>query len=403
MSGAIIVSDRGPQFVAEFTQELYRLLGIKLAPTMAYHPQGDGQMERVNQELEQYLQLFVNQRQDDWSDLVPLAEFQYNNHIHSATQHQPFLLKTGRLPQMGFEPDQPPSKLESVNEFTEWMKTTLEEAKAALAKSKDDMARYYNQKRTRALEYNPGDKVYLDASDIQTTRLSKKLSHRHLGPFTMERKVGNGAYWLQLPPSMKRLHPVFNVVKLTPAPPDPIVRQCAPPPLPLEIIDGEEEWVVEEILDSKMMNRKLRYLVKWENFGAEHNSWEPWDNVHTPELVADFHQRHPGAARCIQSVEFNSIKFRPIPPTTVSGCRFSEGGWMLGDTQFHTSNSIPFCHLQLRQHRSMFHLTIADPSLHHLLHHSVPITLHLPRHPYLVQYPLCHFHLSHLPCSLIPS
>jgi hypothetical protein len=149
-----IVSDRGPQFVAEFTRELYRLLGIKLAATTAYHPQGDKQMERVNQELEQYLRLFVNQRQDDWSNLVPLTEFQYNNHIHSATQHQLFLLETGSLPRMGFEPDQPPSWLESVNKFTEQMKTMLEEAKAALAKSKDDMARYYNQKRTRALEYN---------------------------------------------------------------------------------------------------------------------------------------------------------------------------------------------------------------------------------------------------------
>jgi Chromo (CHRromatin Organisation MOdifier) domain len=183
----------------------------------------------------------------------------------------------------------------------------------------------YDQKRTRAPEYNPGDRVYLNASDIQTIRLSKKLSHRHLGPFTVERKVGNGAYRLQLPQSMKRLHPVFNVVKLTPAPPDPIVGQRAPPPPPPEIIDGEEEWVVEEILDSKMMNRKLRYLVKWENFGAEHNSWEPWDNLHAPELVEKFHQRHPGAARRIRSVEFNLIKFRPIPATTAPGRRFSEG------------------------------------------------------------------------------
>ena len=74
---------------------------------------------------------------------------------------------------------------------------------------------------------------------------------------------------------MSRLHPVFNVVKLTPAPVDPIEgRRPHPPPQP-EIIDGEEEWVVEEILDSKVMNRKLRYLVKWEGFGVEHNSWEP--------------------------------------------------------------------------------------------------------------------------------
>ena len=65
------MSDRGPQFVVEFTKELYGLLGIKLAATTAYHPQGDGQMEQVNQELEQYLQLFVNQRQNDWDDLLP--------------------------------------------------------------------------------------------------------------------------------------------------------------------------------------------------------------------------------------------------------------------------------------------------------------------------------------------
>ena len=80
-----VVSDRGPQFVAEFTKELYWILRIKLAATTAYHPQGDGQMEWVNQELKQYLRLFTNQRQDDWDDLLPFAEFQYNNHVHTAT------------------------------------------------------------------------------------------------------------------------------------------------------------------------------------------------------------------------------------------------------------------------------------------------------------------------------
>ena len=176
---------------------------------------------------------------------------------------------------MGFEPNQHPSRIESVNEFTERMKSTLEEAKAALVKSKDDMARYYNQRWTPAPDYRPGDKVYLNVSDISTTRPSRKLSHRRLGPFTVERKVGNGAYWLHLPLSMKRIHPVFNVVKLTPAPDDPIPGRRMPPPPPPEIIDGEEEWVVEDILDSKIINQKLQYLVKWKGFGVEHNSWEP--------------------------------------------------------------------------------------------------------------------------------
>ena len=107
-----VVSDRGPQFITEFTEELYRLLGVKLAATTMYHPQGDGQMERSNQELEQFLRFFINQRQDDWDNLLPFAEFQYNNHIHSATQNVPFFLDTGRIPHMG-------SHVESINEFKE--------------------------------------------------------------------------------------------------------------------------------------------------------------------------------------------------------------------------------------------------------------------------------------------
>ena len=222
---------------------------------------------------------------------------------------------------MGFEPDQPRSRMESANEFTDRMRDTLEEAKAALAKSKDDMALYYNRKRTPAPDYKTGDMVFLDASDIQTTRPSRKLSHRRLGPFPIDKQVGNGAYRLRLPPSMSRIRPVFNVVKLSLAPPDPIPgRRAQPPPLP-EIVNGEEEWVVEEILDSKMVNRKLRYLVKWEGFGIEHNSWEPWDNVHAPELIADFYRRHPGAARHIRALDFHSIPFR-----SVSRRHFLEGG-----------------------------------------------------------------------------
>ena len=91
--------------MAELMRKLYWLLGIMLAATTAYHPQGNGQTEWVNQELEQYLRLFTNQRQDNWTGLLPLVEFQYNNHIHFSTQHSPFLLDTGQEPHMGFEPN----------------------------------------------------------------------------------------------------------------------------------------------------------------------------------------------------------------------------------------------------------------------------------------------------------
>jgi len=139
-----VVSDRGPQFVALFTKELYRLLGIRISSSTAWHPQTDRQTEHVNQELDQFLYLFVNERQDDWYDLLPIAEFQHNNHVHSATQQPPFLLDTGRIPCMGFEPRQDPSSLETVNKFTKRMESATKEAKSAICKVQEDMTRYYN-------------------------------------------------------------------------------------------------------------------------------------------------------------------------------------------------------------------------------------------------------------------
>jgi len=151
-------------------------------------------MEHVNQELDQFLRLFINERQDDWYDLLPITEFQHNNHVHSATQQPLFLLDTGRIPRMGFEPRQDPSSLETVNEFTKRMESATEEAKSAIRKAQEDMARYYNRRRSLAPVFQPGDRVYLDASDIRTTRPSPKLSHHRLGPFEIERQVGPLAY-----------------------------------------------------------------------------------------------------------------------------------------------------------------------------------------------------------------
>ena len=153
---------------------------------------------------------------------------------------------------MGFEPHQPPSHFEAVNEFTDQMKDTLEETKSVLAKAKDNMAQYYNCHHSPAPSFSPSDMVYLDSEDIQTTRPSKKLSHHCLGPYLVERHVGKYAYRLVLPSPMRHLHPVFNVMKLSPAPDDLIVGRCRNPQPPPELVDGEEEYIVEKILNSRM-------------------------------------------------------------------------------------------------------------------------------------------------------
>ena len=193
---------------------------------------------------------------------------------------------------MGFEPWQNPSGLETVNEFTERMRTAIDEAKSAIHKTQDDMKRYYDQCRTLAPVFNPGDKVFLDISDIWTTCSLQKLSHWWLGPFVVEWRIGPMAYGLKLPHRIKQLYPVFNIVKLTLALDDPITgRKTEDHPLPI-IINGEAEWEVEEILDSCWHQRRFQYLIKWKGYGCEHNSWESASEVSTPELTIEFYHKH---------------------------------------------------------------------------------------------------------------
>ena len=210
--------------------------------------------------MDQYLQLFVNERQDDWYDLLPIAEFQHNNHIYSTTQQPPFLLDTRRIPRMGFEPRQNHSDLETVNEFIEKMRMAIEEAKSAICK--EDIKRYYDQQRTLALVFNLGDKVFLNALDIRTTCPLQKLSHQQLGPFVVEWRIGPMAYHLKLLHWMKQLHLVFNVVKLTPAPDNPITGCKTEDHLLPIVIDGKAKWKVEEILNSHWYRRRFQYLIK---------------------------------------------------------------------------------------------------------------------------------------------
>ena len=166
------LSDRGPQFAAEF---MWELNNIQTKLSTAYHPQTDGQTERLNQNIEQYLRLFVSQRQNNWPEWIACAEFAYNNKVHSATKVSPFYANYGRHPRMGIEPWRA-GKSELAKEFAEQMKEIHEEAGAALSKACDDMTCYADQHRGSAPKYKIGDKVWLSTKDIKINRPSRKLA-----------------------------------------------------------------------------------------------------------------------------------------------------------------------------------------------------------------------------------
>ena len=126
------ISDRGPQYESRFSREFYRLLGMEKNSSTAYHPQTDGQTERINQEIEQYLRLFINYRQSDWADWLALAEFTYNNRKHAATGFSPFYVNHGRHPDTGREPNVEEVHVPAAAYFVEHMEEIRKETKAAL-------------------------------------------------------------------------------------------------------------------------------------------------------------------------------------------------------------------------------------------------------------------------------
>ena len=237
---------------------------------------------------------------------------------------------------MGFEP-RAGAKMEAASDMVSRMDSALEEARAAAAKAKSEMKQYYDRRRTPPPVFGKGDRVYLDASDIKTIRPSQKLSHRRLGPFEILEAVRNHSYRLRLPKQLSRLHPVFNVIKLTAALPDPITgRRASPPPLP-ELIDGEEEYEVEQILNSRIYRRRLEYLIRWKGYGIEHDEWVPAKNVqNAPEALAEYHCQHPAAPRNLRAVHFDSIAFWDI----TSGRWDSKGGAIVRGTPLTVDSAL---------------------------------------------------------------
>ncbi|KAL5519677.1 hypothetical protein ACEPAH_1360 [Sanghuangporus vaninii] len=170
-------------------KELYKLLHIEGNPSTAYHPQTDGQTERVNQELEQYLRLYVNHRQSDWADWLALAEFAYNNREHSATKLSPFFVNSGVHP-VGFTGIRTSSSNMSAEEFAKHVKGIHELAQANLVKANEDMKRFYDRHAGKSMEYEVGSKVFLDGRNIKTTRPTKKMDDKWFGPFEIVEKGG---------------------------------------------------------------------------------------------------------------------------------------------------------------------------------------------------------------------
>jgi hypothetical protein len=288
-----IIHDRDPRFMAKYIAELWRILGIRSNPSTAYHPQTDGQTERVNQEVEKYLRAFINYRQDDWDEWLEIAEFSYNDHPHSATKETPFFINYGQHPWKG-DPSRKETRVEAAAQFAAQMKDVHQKAAIALKETAQNMKWHHDQHARKVKGYEEGDLVYLESTHIRTDRPSRKLDDKRYGPFKVVRKGMHSNYELELPPTWKGVYPVFNEQYLTKARTPSFPNQQPPPPPPPVEMEGQPEYEVEEILSSRRYRGRIQYLVRWKGYTREDDTWEPISNLeNSQDAIAEFHRKYP--------------------------------------------------------------------------------------------------------------
>jgi hypothetical protein len=302
-----LISDRDPRFTSAFWQSVSQQLGIRHSCTSAYNPAADGQSEVTNRTLEQILRAYTGPRQNDWDLRLPTAEFAMNDAVHTVTGFSPFYLNYGRHPANNIDllsqalRQQVEHRVNPMAErFFDQLKLDLETTRHAIDAAKRK-AKARADERRKPVHYKPGDQVLLNSTSFTSPahRDTKwKLRPKYYGPFEVisvmyddadnrlpfkERGVPS-AYKLRLPPAW-RIHDVFNPHKLKPFKANTFHSRNPPPESPTQIVEGDLEHVVEEILDHRRMyNRRTKrhethWLIHWKDFTHEHDEWLPESDI----------------------------------------------------------------------------------------------------------------------------
>jgi len=221
-----------------------------------------------------------------------MVEFAYNNKIHAATKTSPFKANYSQDPRMGFE-GRRKGKYEAAGKFVEKIKKIQEEAKAALGKAQEEMKRFGDRKRGKGEKYKVGDLVLLSMKDLKWQmkgRRLEKLTKHFVDPYKVKGIVSSNAIELELPNSIK-IHPVVNVSRVQ-LYKSQVKGQKKISPKPV-IIEGEEEFEVEKILNKRTVRGKEKFLVRWKGYTAGEDTWENRENLeNAKELVEEFKREH---------------------------------------------------------------------------------------------------------------
>jgi hypothetical protein len=299
-----VISDRDPRFMSKFMQEACKVTGVKHAPSTAYHPRTNRQSERSNQWLETAIRFITDQKQKNWAPYLPIAQFAHNNWPSDTTRKSPFFLLMGFNPRADWV--HATSPIPRVTLGLEQIKEACVQAQEAMIKAQQSWVKHCDTPK-----YKEGDLVWLEGKNLRINQPTAKLAPRRHGPFKIIQVMSTVNYRLELPTQWS-IHPVFHIDLLTPYKETimhgPNFTQPAP-----ELIDGEEEYSVEKILDSQHFGRRrrLQYLVKWEGYPDAENMWVDKDDVFADDKVREFKASNPDSATHIRST---FVAKSPHPP-----------------------------------------------------------------------------------------
>lgn len=281
----VIVSDRDPVFTSIFWKEICKLTKIQLHFTSAYHPQSDGQTERVNRCLETYLRCMTGEQPRNWVEWLPLAQWWYNTNHHTALNTSPYEVVFGQTPPLHVPYIPGDSNVAAVDRTLAAREEVLNGIKEQLEKAKNRMKQLADKGRSER-EFTVGTMVYLKLHPFRQftilQRNSNKLSPKYCGPFQIVERIGEVAYRLKLP-AAARVHDVFHVSLLKrkwQQGDDPSVISG----LPECLLEGESTgFIPDKVIERKFVRKGNRamtmWLVQWKNRALEDASWEPAEDI----------------------------------------------------------------------------------------------------------------------------
>jgi hypothetical protein len=306
-----IVSDRDTRFTSSFWQELWKILGTKLNMSTSFHPETDGQTERQNRTLEEYLRSYINLEQDNWDELLVTAEIAYNNSVHISTNYSPYYLNSGQHPNLSMilnvnnNNNNNNINNNNVKELLTQLQHDINYAKECLSEAQKRQE-YYSNKSRREMIFKVGDLVMLSTNNLKNLDKTPKLSSKYIGPFKIKNKISDVVYELELPTDMN-IHSTFHISKLKKYNvnddklfPNRVVDVEVRRPGPETIINGKEAYEVEKIIGKRLVKRgrerypKPEYLVKWKGYSTHEATWKrEKELLFAKKLIQEYENENP--------------------------------------------------------------------------------------------------------------